>query len=556
MILQIFASFLEMAAVYIMMPFVSALYDSESILKYGIFEMLYKSLHFNCVDDFIVFISFFTGSLYVIKSAYTIFILRLQKGYIFKLITRKSKAVFEVLLNKPYHYHIHNNVADILQYTIQDIDKLFVTLASAMYLVENLMSMVLIIIVLLKTNVLLTVLAGTVIVVVMFGISKLISPTIKMLGEQNRIYIPQRLKWVYEARGSLKGVIVNKNQKFFVDGYEKATKEYATKQAKYEVMVAIPKCAIEAVVLGGIFFVCGFLLIALVDTSTLIPVFAMFAMAAYRLINIATNVNNSINSIRYNSNAIDALYTFFEDVNCENENNDNEFSGSMSIKNGISINNVSFKYEDMDNYLYENVSIKIPANKSVAFIGKTGSGKTTLADIIIGLHSPQQGEVLVDDKNIKNHPYAWSKSIGYIPQMIYLCEDTIRANVAFAVCEHEIDDDKVWKCLERAQLGEFVRGLPNGLDTDIGENGVRLSGGQRQRIGIARALYNDPPFIVMDEATSALDKDTEQSIIQAIDELAGEKTMLIIAHRLTTIKNCDYIYKIENGKIELIQKVD
>lgn len=217
------------------------------------------------------------------------------------------------------------------------------------------------------------------------------------------------------------------------------------------------------------------------------------------------------------------------------------------LVDSIEVKNISFGYKDAESRLYSDLSLTIPAKKSVAFVGTTGSGKTTLADIILGLHRPEKGVVLADGIDVSKCPEWWSEMIGYIPQFIYLCDDTIRANVAFGVNEAEINDDLVWKVLERAQMKEFVRSLPEGLNTVIGENGVRLSGGQRQRIGIARALYFKPQFLVMDEATSSLDEETEKAIVDSINELSGTLTLLIIAHRLSTIKECDLIYRIENG---------
>ena len=229
-----------------------------------------------------------------------------------------------------------------------------------------------------------------------------------------------------------------------------------------------------------------------------------------------------------------------------------------TIVSGINLENVSFRYEESKEWLYQDVSIEIPVAKSVAFIGTTGAGKTTLADIILGIHQPSKGKVTVDGKDIFDSKYKrwWAGCIGYIPQTIYLCDYTVRKNVAFGVEESKIDDERVWACLKEASLNTFVEELPDGLNTITGENGLRLSGGQRQRIGIARALYHDPPFLVMDEATSSLDNDTEAAIIETINGMSGKKTMLIIAHRLTTIKGCDYVYRIDNHKVELVDYND
>lgn len=210
---------------------------------------------------------------------------------------------------------------------------------------------------------------------------------------------------------------------------------------------------------------------------------------------------------------------------------------------------MTFRYPETENKIFDNASLSIQKNKSVAFIGSSGAGKTTLVDIIIGLLEPEAGDVKVDGVSVFNHLDAWHKAIGYIPQMIYLMDDTIRANVVFGVTDDEIDDEKVWKALERAELADYVRGLKDGIYTEVGDRGVRLSGGQRQRIGIARALYNEPDVLILDEATSALDNETESAVMESIEHLQGQTTLIIIAHRLTTIQNCDEVYEIENGAI-------
>ena len=217
----------------------------------------------------------------------------------------------------------------------------------------------------------------------------------------------------------------------------------------------------------------------------------------------------------------------------------------------LEVKNITFSYPNTDKNIFERASLVIEKNQSVAFVGSSGAGKTTLADIIIGILKPSEGQICVDGVDVFTHLDAWHKSIGYIPQMIYLMDDTIRANVVFGLPEEEVNDEKVWKALERAEIAEFVRGLKDGIYTQIGDRGVRLSGGQRQRIGIARALYEEPEVLILDEATSALDNETEAAVMESVDSLHGKTTLIIIAHRLTTIQNCDKVYAVENGKITL-----
>ena len=220
----------------------------------------------------------------------------------------------------------------------------------------------------------------------------------------------------------------------------------------------------------------------------------------------------------------------------------------------IKIENLAFTYPNTNKKIFENASLIIQKNQSIAFVGSSGAGKTTLADIIIGVLEPNAGRVLVDGIDVFTHLEAWHKSIGYIPQMIYLMDDTIRANVAFGIPEKKVDEDKIWKALERAEIAEFVKTLDQGIYTRIGDRGIRLSGGQRQRIGIARALYAEPEVLILDEATSALDNETEAAVMESIDSLHGKTTLIIIAHRLSTIQNCDKVYAVEEGKIVLKEK--
>lgn len=222
----------------------------------------------------------------------------------------------------------------------------------------------------------------------------------------------------------------------------------------------------------------------------------------------------------------------------------------ISFKKEISIEGLTFRYPQADEPVLDGVDLKIRKNGSVAFIGPSGAGKTTLADLILGILEPQDGRITVDGRDIRSGMRSWHAKLGYIPQTIYIIDDTLRNNVAFGISEDLIDDDKVWRALEEAQLKEFVSTLENGLDTNIGEGGMRLSGGQRQRIGIARVLYNDPQILVLDEATSALDNETENAVMEAIENFNGNKTLIIIAHRLSTVKNCDTIYKVEDRKVQ------
>jgi len=231
------------------------------------------------------------------------------------------------------------------------------------------------------------------------------------------------------------------------------------------------------------------------------------------------------------------------------ETEKSETIGRIAFEKEIRLDHIAYRYPNTEDYVIQNVDIVIPKNQSVAFVGPSGAGKTTMADIILGILEPDKGGVLADGMDVCDNMAEWHNKIGYIPQNIYLMDDSIKNNIAYALSNDEIDDNRISEVIEEAQLKSFIESLEHGVDTIIGEAGVRLSGGQRQRIGIARALYKNPEILVLDEATSALDNDTETAVMEAIDSLAGKKTLIIIAHRLTTIKNCDIVYEVKDGHV-------
>jgi ABC-type multidrug transport system fused ATPase/permease subunit len=288
------------------------------------------------------------------------------------------------------------------------------------------------------------------------------------------------------------------------------------------------------------------------DISSFIPTLSVFAVAAFRMLPSFNRISGYMSTIMFNRNAIDVLYKDLLEID---ELGDVAHALSTvnkcidKLEQGIDIKNISFKYPESDKWILKDLNMHISPNTSVALIGSSGAGKTTLADVILGILEPQEGSILVENIDIRDNMNGWHNCLGYIPQSIYLMDDTIRANVAFGIDSDKIDDNAVWKALGEAQLDNFVRQLHQGLDTEIGDRGVKLSGGQRQRIGIARALYQNPKVLILDEATSALDNETEKDVMAAIEGLYGTRTLIIIAHRLSTIAKCDKIYEVGDGKV-------
>ena len=314
-------------------------------------------------------------------------------------------------------------------------------------------------------------------------------------------------------------------------------------------MAIAPKYMVEAVCMTGLLVAIAIKLnFGQKDMEAFIPQLATFAVAAFRLLPAVGRINEHVANILYAVPSVDLIYNDLKEIEDYKKSKIQDETTEWHFKDALHVKKVTYAYPNSEvNVLNEECII--PKGKTVALIGSSGAGKTTLADIILGLLSPQRGKILVDDIDVFKNLNLWHKNIGYIPQVIYLSDDTIRNNVAFGVHEDKIDDEAVKTALKKAQLWEFIDTLPDGLDTIVGDRGVRLSGGQRQRIGIARALYHDPEILVLDEATSALDNETETAVMEAIESLQGSKTMLIIAHRLTTIRNADIIYEVGEGKV-------
>ena len=293
-----------------------------------------------------------------------------------------------------------------------------------------------------------------------------------------------------------------------------------------------------------------FLLNAGKTTNSILTTFSLFTVAAMRVLPSINRLNWGFSVIRFGIPSLDEIFSHLK--KCEKfiiEDSVRKTTDRISFDNQIEFRNVSYKYRNSENHSLESFSLVIPKKSKVALVGASGAGKSTAIDLILGLLKPSSGDVLVDGKSIHESLFSWQQQIGYVPQSIYVLDDTIQNNIAFGVQKEFFDEEKVWAALRLAQLDSFVKGLPNGLDTMIGENGVRFSGGQRQRIGIARALYHEPKVLIMDEATAALDNETEYNLISSIENLSGKCTIIWVAHRVSTVKNCDLIFFLNHGRM-------
>lgn len=550
MIMMIIGSFLELLGVAVFQPFVDLLMDASKVQEEGWMNRLYQL--FDC-GSLTQFLSILAGGIIVIYIVKNLFIW-IEQDFIFRFtygIQQKlSTRLLTTYLAEPYTFHLNKNIAE-LQRSMQEDTGLFTqVLMHTLQLIAEVVVCVVLGLYLFDVSQSITAVIGVLMIVCVFGFTKTTKNFSKKLGRESQIYKGKLYQWVNQSLGGVKEVKVLNREEFFVSSYRKYYKRYIKGVRINRLLSITPKYMVEALCMTG-------LLIAIIikmnfgqkEITEFVPQLATFAVAAFRLLPSVGRINEHVNNILYAVPSVDLIYQDLKDIEDYRESTEKEEEGEWNFQKEITAKHISYAYPDSEKNVLEDASCVIPKGKTVALIGSSGAGKTTLADLLLGLLTPQRGHIRVDDMDIQKNMTLWHHNIGYIPQMIYLSDDTIRNNVAFGIREEEIREELVINALKKAQLYDFIETLPEGLDTIVGDRGVRLSGGQRQRIGIARALYHDPEILVLDEATSALDNETETAVMESIEHLQGSKTMIIIAHRLTTIRNADIIYEVADGKV-------
>ncbi len=489
--------------------------------------------------------------IYILKNAY----LAWMYGYIYRYAMNVRRGFAMKLLNsymgQPYAFFVKRKTSDLIRSVNEDTANVYEVIYSLCIVVAHAVTAAFIAGFLAVTNVVMTLVVVVALVVGAGGIIKILQRSTRRFGKANQDYVASLIKYLQQAFEGIKEIKVLNTEKYFSDMYDNVYKGYADNNRKFRVANMLPKYLIETVVIAGIMIYLAFNIQFNENYMSIVPQLAVFVTAAYKLLPTMNNLYTYLNSIQYYRASVDLLYRDIKEVESFVEAaNTEDATKELPFEKEITMEDVDFTYDGAEQEVLKHVSLTIKKGQSVALVGASGGGKTTTADLLLGLQEPSGGTIKVDGKNIADHMGAWHKKIGYIPQSIFLIDDSIRSNVAFGIPKEEIDEEKIWKALDDACLKEFVESLPQKLDTPVGERGVCISGGQRQRIGIARALYRDPEVLFFDEATSALDNETEKEVMKAIDGLHGKRTMLMIAHRLSTIENCDVIYRVENGKIE------
>jgi len=549
--------FLETLGVSVMIPVVTALMTPEDLQgyidKYEFLQHICSFLHIEDAGQITMALLLGLMAIYIIKNLYILYLTYKQNSFITQTRNKMISRVMAEFLNRPYEQYLGADIPTVFRITDSDIPQTFTLILAMLQMSSEVVVSLLIFVVLLFKDVKMTMFIIVVFGILTLFIIKILKPRLNRIGAKNQAIQSRIAKWRIQAIYGLKDVKVLNREEFFVRNYFETGKIGADVARNYTVLNNCPRLLIETVFIVSVLSYIILYLRSGGNAAIMVTTLTTFGVAAIRVLPSVNRINTYITEIAYNQPSLDFVYENLQEGMKTDamlaERKANSQVEKLKLEDKIELNHISFHYPDSDKNIFKDAHMVVPKGKSVGIIGTSGAGKSTIVDVLLGLLHAQEGEITCDGINIFKNYESWLAQIGYIPQSIYLIDESIRDNIAFGIDADKIDEKRIWEVLEEAQLKEFVEELPEGLDTTIGDRGVRLSGGQRQRIGIARALYNDPEILVFDEATSALDNDTEAAVMEAVNSFHGRKTMIIIAHRLNTIEKCDIIYKVENEKL-------
>jgi len=546
---------METLGVTMVLPLLEAFTDTEKFSQNQIVVKIMDIFGIKDVNVMIILLIMALIGVFLFKNLYLLLQYYAQAKFINNNRSRVSKDLLALYVNRPYEFFLNTDTPTILRAVYSDMDHIFNLILQYMMLATEVVVALCISIVIVIIDFKMTITIVLLMLLATVFVSKVVKKKLNVVGSEARKEQANLYKWVLQSATGIKDIKVLGCETYFTNEYGGCAAKFAKYQAMNTVLTNTPRLLIETVAICGVL---GYMAVNLVmgqEMGSMMGMIGAFGVAALRLLPSVNRLNTHMANISYYE---PSLNDFYENVNMEElrgitkvleEKEERKKEETLTLKDMVELKNITYAYPNTTKLIFDAADMEIPVGKSVGVVGSSGAGKTTIVDILLGLLKIKDGKILSDGRDIFENMSAWIDHIGYIPQTIYMLDDTIRNNVAFGVKPEEIDDDRVWKVLEEAQIKEYVEQLEDGLDSEIGERGVRISGGQRQRLGIARALYHDPELLVFDEATSALDTDTETAIMEAVENLHGRKTMVIIAHRLRTIENCDIIYEVKDGKI-------
>ena len=550
---SIIMAFFEVVGVASILPFMSMVLDPDQISSNQILSFLFNFFNFDNVETFL----FYSGVAVLVLLAFSNFF----SAFMYWAITYFSKMQGHIIsmrllkhyLSNNYLFFIERNSSDLGKNILSEIDRVVKgVVLQALQAISKAILTIVVLAFLIYINPIIAIVTILSIGGAYLFFYIITRSYLSTIGEKQSIALFHRYRTVDEAMMGIKDIKLKSLERNFIGRFRQPSIDNARFSAQGLVIAILPRYLLETVAFGGIISIILILLSNDVLISEIIPVLSLYAVAGYRLLPAVQNIYSAQSMIKYNRPALMIIINDLKEIKIEEKIElSNEVDQMIKFDKKITVNDIFFKYPKSKKNVIDGISLSILKNTSIGFAGSTGSGKTTLVDIILGLLDPKRGNIVVDDTIIDSQNLlSWQNKISYVPQTIFLIDESISSNIAFGINREEIDHDRVVKAAQLANLDRFVEDLPEKYDTLVGENGVKLSGGQRQRIGIARALYNEPEVLVLDEATSALDGITENYVMEAIESLSNKLTLIIVAHRITTIENCDMIYFLEEGKIK------
>lgn len=557
LIVIILSAGFELLGVTAILPFVEAAVSPDKMLQNKYVIKIALVVGITNANDLLLLMGIGLIFVYILKNVFLLYFNYVQYDFATRIQKELSVKMLHSYMSRPYTFFLNTNTSEVLRGCSSDATCVYNVLDYLSTILSQILTVIMIGIFLIYTDPIIAVSVLCLMVIVLLCMVFFFKPIIKKAGQKNMDLLTLQSKILVQVTNGIKEIFVMQRKELFLDAYDETSNQSRKVQRTYNVLSSSPDRIVEGVCVSGII---GIVCLRLINDSTsmidFIPKLAAFAMAAFKILPSVGKIANRMTGIIYNRPGLVNVYQNMLEADCykekmkqyiDDKRGDVEQSENWEFQKQLSINHVFWQYENQKAPVLTDVQFTIQKGESIAFIGASGAGKTTLSDIILGLLQPSKGTVEMDGIDVYTIPLQWAHIVGYVPQSIFLMDDTVRNNIAFGLHINTIEDKHIWDALEKAQLKDFVEKLPYGLDTIVGERGVKFSGGQRQRIAIARALYNKPEILVLDEATAALDNETETAVMESIDALQGQITMIIVAHRLTTIRNCDRIYEIKDG---------
>lgn len=553
-LLSVIGAAFEMLGVSIILPLVQVMMTPEALWNNEYIVLLAEQIHIDTDKKLIIGVCFFSILIYWLKNLYLVFLSFIRSKYSCKIQKELSVKMMNFYMERGYAFFLGKNVSELMRGVGASVSSAYQVILQILRSLSEILTVFAIIIYIVLTDFIMALVFGGAAIIGLLLILFVFRKSVQKAGEKYHHYLAKTSKASLQAFEGIREVLVMRKQKYFAETYKKAYERQQNAVVIQNVAGDSPAYIIEMISITALLAIVTIRFVYGQNNELMLPQLATFAVAAFRILPSLGRISSSINLITFYAPGIEEVYNNFAEADKVDGTSKKEvYSKDLNkFEREIQVKNITWRYPGAENAVLDKLNLEIKKGQSVGLIGQSGAGKTTLADILLRLLIPNEGEIIVDGVEMCCDNIGWGKMIGFVSQAFYLNDDTIRNNIAFGIDDKEIDDESVWAALEQAQMSEYVKKLPAGLNTLVGERGIRFSGGQRQRLAIARALYFKPDILVLDEATSALDNETETAVMEAIEALQGHKTLIIIAHRLTTVQKCDIIYKIADGKAEKV----